>query len=132
MITIPNSHRDLLADETEAFASLATKMPDGSPQVTPVWFDFIDDRIRINTAKGRIKEQNMSHRPEVAFLVVDPKNSYRYLQIRGHVVARIEEGALEHINQLADKYSGKREFRGYQREGRVIFVIEPDSVSMRG
>ncbi|MDF1500385.1 MAG: PPOX class F420-dependent oxidoreductase [Anaerolineales bacterium] len=132
MVEIPYTHRDLLTDEAEVLASLATIMPDGSPQVTPVWFDFIDGRIRVNTAKGRVKEQNMSSRPRVAFLVIDPKNPYRYLQVRGRVVDRIEDGALEHIHKLADKYTGEREFRGYQREGRVMFVIEANSVSVRG
>ena len=129
---IPESHRDLLANEKQAFGYLATIMPDGSPQVTPVWFDMVGDRIRINTARGRIKERNLRERPsQVAFLVVDPEDPYRYLQIRGHVAEIVEEGALEHIDALADKYTGPLEFRGYARKGRVTFLIEPDSVSTR-
>ena len=67
MKVIPESHQDLLKDETKAFAYLATLMKDGSPQVTPIWFDTEGEYIRINTAKGRIKDKNMRVRPSVAF-----------------------------------------------------------------
>lgn len=130
MVEIPVSHQDLLADEAETFASLATTMPDGSPQLTPVWFDLDDGRIRINTSKGRVKEANMRERPQVAFMVVDPKNPYRYIQIRGHILDRTEDGAAEHIHQLADKYTGEREFRDYKQTDRVMYIIEPDSVDV--
>jgi len=38
---------------------LATIMKDGSPQVSPVWADFEDNHIMINTAEGRIKHKNV-------------------------------------------------------------------------
>jgi PPOX class probable F420-dependent enzyme len=132
MIKIPDTHIDLLVDEMEAFATLATVMPDGSPQLTPVWFDFSDGKIRLNTAKGRVKEDNMRERPRVAFLVVDPKNPYRYIQIRGNVQQRMEEGAAEHIHRLADKYTGEREFRDYQHDQRVMYILEPESIDASG
>ena len=53
---------------------LATIMPDGSPQVTPVWGDFEDSHIRINTAEGRLKHKNILLDPRVAISVVDSKN----------------------------------------------------------
>ena len=48
---IPSSHADLIDDKTRAYAYLATTMPDGSPQVTPVWFNADGDDILINTAR---------------------------------------------------------------------------------
>ncbi len=126
---IPASHRDLLSSEKQAFAYLATVMENGSPQLTPVWFDMAGDRIRINTARGRVKERNLRERPDrIALLIVDPDDPYRYLQIRGHVAEVIEEGAEAHIDELASKYTGRLAFSNYSRTGRVTFLIEPDSV----
>src|SRR5438094_666690 len=89
--TIPEKFRSLLSDDAKTFADLATIFPDGSPQVTPVWFDTEGDAIRVNSAKGRWKDRNMRREPRVALAIMDPANPYRHLQIRGRVV-RITEG----------------------------------------
>ncbi len=90
---VPEESRDLLLDETRAFAHLATEMADGSPQVTPVWFDVGRRMIRVNTAEGRVKCRNMKQRAGVALAIADPKDPYRYLQIRGRVDAGRTRGA---------------------------------------
>ena len=130
---IPESHRDLLSDAKRAFAYLATMMKDGSPQVTPVWFDLDGDHIRVNTARGRVKDRNMARRPRVALAIQDPDDMYRYMQIRGTVVASSEEGAADHINHLAGKYTGKAQYRELgPGEVRVIYRIRVDAVSAQG
>jgi nitroimidazol reductase NimA-like FMN-containing flavoprotein (pyridoxamine 5'-phosphate oxidase superfamily) len=65
MATIPEKYLDLL-EQKKAFASLATTMPDGSPQVTPVWFDYKNGIVRVNTAKGRVKARNLKEGAAVA------------------------------------------------------------------
>jgi PPOX class probable F420-dependent enzyme len=132
MTAIPEKYLDLL-EHKKAFASLATTMPDGSPQVTPVWFDYKDGRIRINTAKGRVKARNMKTGVPVALSVMDPDNPYRYLQVRGHVGRVIEEGADKHIDALAKKYLGKDQYP-WRKPGevRVTYEIEPISASGMG
>ncbi|MFQ5922714.1 MAG: PPOX class F420-dependent oxidoreductase [Anaerolineales bacterium] len=126
----PESHRDLLSDEKRAAAYLATLMPNGSPQVTPVWFSYENDELRINTMRGRVKEKNMSTRPQVALVIQDPDDTYRFIQIRGEVSGPIEDGAVEHFERLSQKYDGKP-FRPLRpNEVRVIFRIEPRSVSI--
>lgn len=122
MALIPSTHRDLLEDETKAFLYLATAMPDGSPQVTPVWFDVEGEYIRINTAVGRVKDRNMQARPTVAMCIADPKDPYRYLQIRGRVVERTTEGALEHIHHLSHIYTGK-DWQMPTGQQRVMYKI---------
>ena len=82
MTAIPDKYLDLL-ERKKAFAALATTMPDGSPQVTPVWFDYKDGIVRVNTAKGRVKARNLKAGAAVALAVIDPDNPYRYIQIRG-------------------------------------------------
>src|SRR5207244_13205058 len=81
---IPHKYRDLF--NKRAFASLATLMPDGSPQVTPVWCDIDGDYVLFNSAKGRQKDRNVRRDPRVAMAIIDPENPYRYLEIRGKVV----------------------------------------------
>ena len=75
----------------KAFANLGTLMKDGSPQVTPVWCDFDGKHIRVNSARGRVKDLNMRRDPRVSLAVVDPENPYRYLEIRGKVIEVTEK-----------------------------------------
>ena len=130
MAAIPERLRYLLADTTKAYLYLATIMPDGSPQVTPVWFDFDGTHIRINTARGRVKDRNLAERPRVAALIQDPKDEYAYLQIRGKVVGEDEAGADDHIKDLSLKYRGKREY-DVGDNVRVTYSMSVDRVFPR-
>jgi PPOX class probable F420-dependent enzyme len=126
----PESHQDLLSDEKRASAFLATLMPDGSPQATPIWFSYEDGKLVINTRRGRVKEKNLVARPQVALVIQDPDDTYRFIQVRGLAVNPTEEGADEHINQLSHKYDDKPFRSLHPNEARVIFEIEPQSVSI--
>ncbi|MCL5428236.1 MAG: PPOX class F420-dependent oxidoreductase [Chloroflexi bacterium] len=128
MKSIPAEFLDLLKDETKSFAILGTLMPNGSPQVTPVWFNVEGEYILINTAKGRQKDRNMRARPQVAMTILDPKLPYRYLQIRGEVVEFTEEGAADHISELSRKYRG-HDFDIPKGQVRVTYKILPEFVS---
>ena len=128
---IPDQFKDLFSKA--AFAHLATLMPDGRAQVTPVWCDFDGTNVRVNSAKGRVKDKNMRSNKQVALSVQDPENPYRYLAMRGEVVEIAEEGADAHIDSLAKKYLGKDKypFRG-PGEVRVIYKIKPVNVHTMG
>ena len=116
-----------------AFANLATLMPDGSPQVTPVWVDYDGAYVRVNSAKGRVKDKNMRRDKRVALSIQDPDNPYRYLAVRGEVAEITENGADAHIDGLAKKYLGKDRypFRS-PGEVRVIYKIRPERISTSG
>ena len=132
MAGIPDTYLDLV-QQKKAFAGLATVMADGSPQVTPVWFDYTDGKVRVNTAKGRVKSRTLRIGAPVALAIVDPDNPYRYIQVRGRVARRMEEGADAHINSLAKKYLDKDTYPFRQPgEVRVMYEIEPTSVSAMG
>ncbi len=121
----PETYLDLFKPETKAYLFLATIMPDGSPQVTPVWFDTDGEHILINTNEGRVKDRNMKERPKVAMVIQDPADPFRYLQIRGEVVGYTREGGDEHIDLLARRYRGKPwDYRPGQK--RITFKIRPD------
>ena len=130
-VTIPESFKDLFTKV--AFAHLATCMADGSPQVTPVWVDYDGSHVRVNSAKGRLKDKNMRRDKRVALSIQDPENAYRYIAVRGEIVEITEQGADAHIDALAKKYLGKDRypFRG-PGEVRVIYKIRPEKVSTSG
>lgn len=124
MNPFPSEYQDLFRDETKALLYLATIMPDGSPQVTPVWFNTDGEYILINTNEGRVKDRNMKARPQVAMVIQDPSDPYRYLQIRGEVAEYTREGADEHINRLSLKYDNQPwTYRKGQK--RIIYKIRP-------
>src|SRR5881397_301179 len=130
--TIPPEFLDLVTTK-KAFANLATVMPNGSPQVTPVWFDFDGKYIRVNSARGRVKDKNMRRDPRVALSILDPDNPYRYLEIRGKVIKITEDGAVEHSNLLARKYLGaERNPSRRPDQVRVMYIIEPRRVAGQG
>lgn len=116
--------------EGKNFGYLATTMPDGSPHVTPVWVDREDDIILVNTAEGRVKQRNVSRDPRVAISIADQNNLYDKIVVRGRVVSQTTEGADEHIDRLAKKYTGadKYTWRG-PGEKRIIIKIEPGRIS---
>lgn len=124
--SVPERLKDLLSDEVQARLYLATLMPDGTPQVTPVWFNYDGEYLWINSVYGRVKDRNMRARPHVACLIADPHDPYRYVQIRGEVIAISEEGALEHKRAVARKYGEILDEPITER--RVMYKIRLDKV----
>ena len=129
---IPEKFRDLLTTK-KALAHLGTVSPNGQPQVTPVWIDTEGDLLRVNSARGRVKDRNMTKGAKVALSLSDPGNPYRHLSVRGRVVDVTTEGADAHIDALAKKYMGVDRYPGRKAgEQRVIYRIEPDTVATMG
>jgi PPOX class probable F420-dependent enzyme len=91
MAAIPEQYRDLFTKK--AFAHVATVGEGNTPQSTPVWVDYDGTHIRINTARGRVKDKNLQANPKVALSILDPDNPYRYVQVRGRVTEMTEKGA---------------------------------------
>lgn len=131
-VPIPERFADLVKSETKAFASLGLVLRNGTPQVTPMWFDYDGTHFIFNTARGRVKDKIMHRRPAVAFAIVDPKNPYRYLQVRGTVVAETEEGAYDQICALNQKYHGHPNYPKREGEQRVTYRIRPEHFSSMG
>ena len=131
-ISIPEKYRDLLTQK-KAFAALATLMPDGHPQVTPVWVDYDGKNLMFNSARGRQKDLNVRRDARVSLAVIDPDNPYRYLEIRGRVTDVTQDGADEHINKMAKKYLDKDVYPFRQPgEVRVLYTVRPEKVQGMG
>jgi PPOX class probable F420-dependent enzyme len=128
---VPDSHLDLLT--SNHFGHLATVNDKGQPQVTPVWFRYDHGKLEVNSAAGRLKDRNMRSNPQVALSVLDPKNSYRYLEVRGKVVEITMDGAEDGIDQLAHRYMGVEKYPFRQPgEQRVRYVIEVTKCTSMG
>src|SRR5947209_18028406 len=98
---IPEKYLDLF--RKPAFGNLATLMPDGSPQVTPVWVDFDGQQVRVNSARGGQKDRNLRRDARVAVAIQDPENPYLYLEVRGRVAELTEKGPEQHTHIPANK-----------------------------
>jgi PPOX class probable F420-dependent enzyme len=122
------SDTDLTADDLALIDEphlgfVATVMADGTPQITPVWVDRDGHDLRFNTARGRVKANNLERDPHVAVLVIDEADPYRWVSIRG-TAELLDEGADEHIDALATKYTGADSFKGrIPGQQRVIVKI---------
>ena len=136
MITIPNTHLDLF--QTSVHGVLTTLMPDGAPQSSLIWVDYDGEDVLVNTTLERQKGRNMQANPKVTILVMDPKNSSRWIEVRGQVREITPEGAEDHANKLTQRYcQNKHHFYGdiypveqKGKETRVIVRIQPLKVSL--
>lgn len=134
-VAIPEHHRDLL--DGPVIVSLVTVMPDGQPQATPVWCNTDGPHILINTARGRQKDKNLIGNPKVTILAIDPKNPYRWIEVRGRVVDSTEEGGVDHISALSKLYVNRDYYYAdnpeqRHKETRVIYKILPDKINTGG
>jgi len=128
---IPEQFSDLL--RSTALAHIATIGPKGDPQTTPVWFGWDGQHLLFSQTKGRQKYRNVKRNPAIALSIVDPSNPFRYLEVRGKVVAIDEDQNNQFINSMAKKYMGQDTYPFHQPgDERVIVVIEPEHTSHMG
>lgn len=134
MDRIPEQFHDLFDRQT--FAHVATMLPNGLPHVTPVWVEYDHDTgyIEFNTARGRRKERNVTNDPRVGVSMTDPDDPYRYVAAWGEVAEVTEDGAIEHIDALAQRYMDVEEYPHHGEEDgeRVIVRIDPEQVVTSG
>jgi len=111
-------------------ATVATVRRDGSAQLTPVWIDWDGENVVFNTAEGRVKPRNIRRNPVVSVQVVDHDDPYRWISVTGPAEI-VEDGAEEHINELAHRYRG-RDYSYVPGEKRLIVRIRPERVNASG
>lgn len=129
--TVPGSLADLLSWEAKALAHLATIGPDGAPQTSPVWFHWEDGHIRVSVYETSQKLKNIRRDPRVALSVVDPSDDYRYLELRGKVVALDRDPGMAYITRLSGKYLGLDYYPWYE-DGQVEVVVTVEPVRIVG
>jgi PPOX class probable F420-dependent enzyme len=105
-------------------AHVATAMPDGAPQVTPVWITLEGDRLAIFCGDASVKARNMRRDGRVAISICDEVNPYRAALIRGRVVEEVGgEAALAIMDRMSNRYVGT----DFPYRSGVAFLIEPES-----
>ena len=105
-------------------------MPDGSPQMTQTWVDTDGRNVVINTVEGHQKVRNITRDPRVALNVADPDDPSRYFEVRGRVVEVTEDGAADHIEELAQRYLGQPyPWFGGRDQIRLLVRITPEKVT---
>jgi PPOX class probable F420-dependent enzyme len=122
MTEIPAEVRRLL--ERPNYAHIATLLPDGAPQVVPVWMGLEGDNVAVLTGPGSRKARNIERDPRVAISLIDVANPFESALIRGRVVERVDgDRAWEIIDRISRKYTGQP----YPlRTDRIILLIQPD------
>jgi len=137
VIPIPDSHKDLI--EGPVSVVFSTVMPDGQPQSTVVWCNYDGRHVLVNTMTRFQKAKNMRANPRVTLFAYRPSDPLRCIEVRGTVVEMTEEGAMEHLDQLAVLYTGKAPYFGEvlpvewkERETPVLCRIAPTHVVVMG
>lgn len=129
--SIDPKYADLL--ESTALAHVATVGPNGEPQVNPVWFGWDGEHVRFSQTTTRQKFRNVKRDPRIALSIVDPGNPYRYLEIRGTVVAVEPDPDLAFINSMAKKYLGQDTYPWNRpQDERIVIVVAPEHTSQMG
>lgn len=120
---LPADFADLL--ERPTFAHLATVRPDGSPQSSVMWFLWDGERIRMTHTKTRQKFANLAAEPRVALSIADPDDSYRFLEVRGRVIAvEDDDETASFYRTLQRRYGVDTPVR--DADVRVIMTIQPE------
>jgi len=127
MVSLTEEAKKLI--DGKNLASVATLMPDGSPQVAPVWVDREGDTVVINATVNRQRYRNLKRDPRVALCVFDMSNPYSKVLIRGKAVEITRVGAEEHIDKLSMKYRGEKYPWKRADDPRVIIRIKPEHVT---
>jgi PPOX class probable F420-dependent enzyme len=134
MPAVPATHVDLFT--APVVAVLTTLLPDGQPHSCLVWTDYDGECARVNTTLERRSGRNLVANPHLSLLVVDPKNTSRYIQIRG-TAELVRDGAIGHLDGLTRSYTHHPHFYGYvypraqcERETRVIVRIRARRITV--
>ena len=129
--SLPDALLELLRKPSPCFFS--TIMADGSPQVTETWVDTDGEHVIINTVVGYVKTRNVERDPRVALAIQDPENPFRYIQVRGEVIAITTDSASDNIEALSQKYTGQSyPWYGGRDQQRAILTIKANSISGQG
>lgn len=125
---VPSSHADLLDRVT--FAHLATVRPDGAPQSNVMWFEWDGEVLRFTHTSQRQKYRNIGNEPRVAVSIEDPDDPYRFLEVRGEVVAIEPDPDAAFYRHLQQRYS--REYPISDAAVRVVVSVRPTGFSTMG
>ena len=109
------------------FAVVGTIGRGGSPQMSVVWADWDGECVVFNTAAGRAKTRNLQRDPRCTVLVYAAEDPYRWVAVLGRIEVT-SDGADEHIDQMARKYTGSG-WTHRPGQQRLIVRVRPEHVT---
>jgi PPOX class probable F420-dependent enzyme len=126
-VSLPSALLELAAKPV--LIIMATKRQDGSIQLNPIWFEFRDGLVVVNSNTRRSWPRNLQREREATMLLVDPEVPDRYAQIRAQLIEVTPDPRVEVIDQLARRYTGKK-FRALEPgEERITLRLKPTKVT---
>jgi PPOX class probable F420-dependent enzyme len=121
---IPDSHKALLNAQIGVLGTIGAS---GRPQLSGTWFLADGDTVKISLNTTRQKVKNLQADPKVSFLILDPENPYRYLELRGDAEI-VPDDDYEFADQVGAKYGDDLRTRDKPGESRVVVTIRPARV----
>lgn len=124
---VPESHTDLLTAPITAI--LTTVGADGYPQSSAMWFMWEDGRLWFSAKRWAAKFRNVIEHPEVSFIVVDPANEFRYVEIRGTATVGEDPGCTGR-DRIRAKHGIAAGSVDPAADARVLITVEPERVTV--
>jgi len=118
---IPDSHKDLLNAQVGVLGTIGTS---GRPQLSATWFLAEGDTVKISLNTTRQKVKNLQADPKVSFLIFDPVNPYKYVELRGDAEISPDQD-YAFADQVGAKYGSNLRDRDKPGETRVVVTVKP-------
>ena len=112
---------DLLEDPL--YGALGTIRPDGTVQVNPMWFEWEGDRLLFTHTTRRQKFRNLQANPSMSFMVFDPADPYRYIEVRGRLVETTPDPTGGFYVRLGRRYGNAGQQPPPDSADRVILAM---------
>lgn len=122
---IPDSHKDLLGAQVGVLGTIGAS---GRPQLSATWFLADGETVKISLNTARQKVKNLQANPKVSFLILDPANPYKYVELRGDAEITPDDD-YAFAAKVGAKYGGA-DLRDRDQPGdsRVVVAIKPTRV----
>jgi len=105
------------------YGHLGTIRPDDTVQVKEMWFEFDGAHLRFTHTTKRAKYRNLQHNPAMSLSIIDPENSFRYLELRGELVAVEPDPTGAFYVRLGRRYGNPTQQPPPDSADRVVLVM---------
>lgn len=121
---IPESHKDLLGAQVGVLGTVGAS---GRPQLSATWFLAEGDTVQISLNTARQKVKNLRANPKASFLILDPANPYKYVELRGEAEITADDD-YAFADKVGAKYGADLRKMDKPGEARVVVTIKPARV----
>jgi PPOX class probable F420-dependent enzyme len=116
-------------------SQLVTINPNGSPQVTIMWFRYENGALLFTTTTDRIKFRNMQKDPRAVLTVLDPSNMYQWVIVHGRLSIDTRD-PVAFYKGLAEHYLTGEALEGWKKtavmDKRTVLKLTPTRIRAMG